>query len=55
MSGCSWGTPVLNFTILFPRGRRLALMLLHERRQGDASRVTGYVQQLPRAFDTPLH
>jgi hypothetical protein len=41
--------------MLFPRGRRLALMLLHEQRQGDASRVAGYVQQLLRTFDTPLH
>lgn len=30
-------------------------MLLHERQQGNASRVAGYVQQLPRTFDTPLH
>lgn len=30
-------------------------MLLQERRQGDASRVAGYVQQLPREFDTLLH
>ena len=30
-------------------------MLLHERRLGGASRVAGYVQQLPRNFDTLLH
>ncbi len=30
-------------------------MLLHEQRQGDASRVAGYVRQLPRDFCTPLH
>ena len=30
-------------------------MLLHERRLGAASRVAGYVQQLPREFTTPLH
>ena len=41
--------------VLLPRGVRLALMLLYERRQGNASRVAGYVQQLPQSFDTPLH
>ena len=30
-------------------------MVLHERRQGALSRVAGYVAQLPRDFDTPLH
>lgn len=34
---------------------KLALMVLHERRQGAQSRVAGYVAQLPRAFETPLH
>ena len=37
------------------RAVQLALMLLHERRLGDASQVAGYVQQLPRGFSTPLH
>jgi len=43
--------------VLFRRRRavQLALMLLHERRLGDASRVAGYVRQLPRGFSTPLH
>jgi hypothetical protein len=50
-----WGTLSSVLRVLFPRGVRLALMLLHERRQGDASRVAGYVQQLPQTFDTPLH
>lgn len=38
-----------------PWSVRLALMLLHEARQGASSRVAGYVAQLPRSFDTPLH
>ena len=37
------------------RAVQLALMLLHERRLGDASQVAGYVRQLPRNFSTPLH
>ncbi len=34
---------------------RLALMLLHEWSLGGASRVSGYVGQLPSDFGTPLH
>lgn len=33
----------------------MALMLLHERRQGKDSAVSGYIQQLPTDFDTLLH
>ena len=34
---------------------KLALMVLHEQRQGALSRVAGYVAQLPQHIDTPLH
>lgn len=34
---------------------RLALMVLYEKDQGDSSRVSGYIAQLPSDFGTPLH
>lgn len=33
----------------------MAVMLLHERRRGVQSAVSGYVEQLPADFDTLLH
>jgi hypothetical protein len=34
---------------------KMSLLLLAESRAGDASRLSGYVESLPQAFDTPFH
>lgn len=33
----------------------MALMLLHERKKGKNSAVSGYIEQLPARFDTLFH
>lgn len=37
------------------RFEKMAVMLLHEKRKGTHSAVSGYVEQLPADFDTLLH
>ena len=37
------------------RFEKMALMLLHERHKGKDSAVSGYIEQLPTAFNTLLH
>lgn len=34
---------------------KMALLLLDERNKGETSRLSGYVEQLPKTLDTPLH